>query len=154
MRDWAGAYEGWDSLMNARMEIYQELQLHTDSTYSNLLGAIIEMPNIRKSKEPAPVEKESGRYVMELQDSVCLLTFAVSYDSVIDFGTQTFIGYPHKHYHALDGSEYDKESYTLAMRVEVGEGGSYRLLTADSTLFSMDGLGNPIPYYLDVKVPE
>lgn len=147
---WVGEYEGWDSLMNAKMKIMRQLALNPDSTYTNVLGAVIDLPNA--SKEPAPIEKEAGTYEIILDDSAQTATvcFTVAYDSIIDFGTQVFMGYDHKHYRTSDGIEHEDTIYQQYFRILRGKEGSFQLEATDSLMYSIDGNGLPIVYLMNV----
>ena len=40
LKTWVGEYEGWDSLMNAKFQIFRQLTLNPNGTYTNVLGAV------------------------------------------------------------------------------------------------------------------
>lgn len=151
LKTWVGEYEGWDSLMNAKFQIFRQLTLNPNGTYTNVLGAVIDLPNA--SKEPAPIEKEAGVYEILYNDSTnfVMLNYIVSYDSIVDFGTQTFIGYDHKHYYTSDGEEHSDSVYQQTFKIIRGEKGTFQLEATDSLMFSLDGKGNPIVYLLKVE---
>lgn len=150
-KTWVGEYEGWDSLMNAKFHILRRLTLYSDSTYTNELGAVIDLPNA--SKEPAPIEKEAGFYEIAYNDSTNLVevNYTVLYDSIVDFGTQKFIGYDHKHYYTSDGEEHSDSVYQQTFKIVLGEKDSYQLEGTDSLVYSLDGKGNPIVYLMKVE---
>lgn len=147
-KTWAGEYEGWDSLMNAKFHIFRRLVLNSDSTYTNVLGAVIDLPNA--SEEPAPIEKEAGTYVITYNDSTGVVNacFDVAYDSIIDFGTQVFLGYDHKHYYTPDGKEHTDSVYHQSFKIVRGEKGTFQLECVDTLLYSLDGKSDSIIYYM------
>lgn len=150
---WIGEYEGWDSLMHVKTRIQKQLVLNADSTYTNTIGGIVFMPNA--SNKPQLFEKEAGTYTVTLKDTICVFTFTAKYDSIVDFGRGQLVGYEHKHCHDMKGEEYDLEHYTQTLSVSnAKEQGTFRLLAVDSTLFSLDGKGTPILYYMNVERKE
>lgn len=151
-KNWCTAYEGWDSLMNVRTAIQKRLVLNADSTYTNVLGGIVFLPNV--PSVPQLFEIEAGKYEVEIADSLCIFTFHCLSDSLVDFGAGQLVGYSAKHLHHLDGTESDVEKYIQTVTVRPGENGSYRLHAADSTIFSLDGKGQPVPYDMDIEKKE
>lgn len=149
---WAGEYEGWDSMMNVKMKIQRELSLNPNGTYTNVLGAVIDLPNA--SKDPAPIEKEAGSYEMAICDSVCTLTFTVTYDSIVDFGTQVMVGHNGKFFHYPDGREYEQAVYVQHMLIMAGDKGAYRFEATDSMMYSLSEENKPVVYYMDVKTGQ
>lgn len=149
-KTWCGPYEGWDSLMNVKTAIQKQLVLNTDGTYTNFIGGKLYIPNAKEG----PFESEGGTYTLELVDSVCKINFMVEYDSLVDFRTQTMIGYDKKHYHTSSGEEYELESYIQTFYLIKGDKGSFQLSGVDSTLFDLDGSGKPVTYTLRIKTNE
>lgn len=148
---WYGSYEGWDSLMNAKTLIQKQLELNPDGSYTNNIGGIIYLPN--SLNKPKLFEKEAGTYEIEINDTICNLIFTVLYDSLVDFGTSSFIGYQKKHYVNLSGEELEKERYLQSMSICRGNNGEYRLCAVDSMIYSLDGKG-PVVYYLNIQSIE
>lgn len=145
---WVGEYEGWDSLQNAKTKIRRKLILNVDSTYTNQIAAIVFIPN-QKVEDFSPVEKESGKYRFDEHNHT--IYYYVSHDSIIDFGQQRFIGFTKKQYNRPNGLHYEKGVYTENVKLNAGEKGSVIWETTDSALFSLDGKGIVINYFMNIE---
>lgn len=144
---WIGEYEGWDSLQNVKTKIRRQLILNIDSTYTNQIAAMVFVPN-QKVEDFSPVEKESGKYSFDEQNHT--VYYHVAYDSIIDFGQQRFIGFTKKQYNRPNGLHYEKEVYTENVKLNHGEKGSVIWETTDSALYSLDGKGSFINYFMNI----
>lgn len=145
---WVGEYEGWDSLQNAKTKIRRKLILNVDSTYTNQIAAMVFIPN-QKVEDFSPVEKESGKY--RFDESNHTIYYNVAYDSIIDFEQQCFMGFTKKQYNRPNGLHYEREIYTENVKLTPGEKGSVIWETTDSALYSLDGKGRIINYFMNIE---
>lgn len=114
---WYGEYEGYDAEQSKNeggTEVYTKirrtLSLNPNGTYTNEIWGVLKK-NGSNNSEFTQFEVEAGTYTYNASRGV--VTYTVTYDSLINYQTRQKVGYSKKHYYSADGkNSNDKKNYT------------------------------------------
>lgn len=122
---WVGEYQGWDAVQQKNTTIRRRLTLNANGTYKNeIAGKLIESGK----NEFFKFEAEGGRYTYNNG----VVTYTCEYDSVLNYGTQSYTKYNKKHYYSKE-----ETSYTEIAKFSDSRTGNRLWITKDMYLQSL-----------------
>lgn len=151
---WYGEYEGYDAEQSkndggaeVKTTIRRKLTLNPNGTYSNEIWGVLKKNGFNNT-EFTQFEVEAGTYSYSATRGV--VTYTVTYDSLINYKTLLKVGYDKKHYYSVDGkNSNDKKNYTEAAKFTKENKGRRQWITKDTYLHTLtDKLDNIDMWFL------
>ncbi len=145
---WLGEYEGWDPIMRTVTKIRRKLTLSPDGTYKNRIQGVMVVTG---RTDFVDFEHEEGTYTIGTDPASArfTITYNVTADSLLDFGSQRLIGYTKKHFY-----DHEVASYTETPRFTKEMEGKRKWITQDNSLVSIEDETSPVVYSMDKREGE